>query len=115
MKNNYFIIAAILCVFYIIHQVRKDKFSIKESFWWFTASILILVLAIFPGIVDWFAIKLNIAYPPSLLFVVCILFLIFINLRDSKRLGEQNTKIIELGQQLSILKNRIDSNDKKEK
>lgn len=115
MKNNYFILFAILCVFYIIYQVRKDKFSIKESFWWFVAAILILVLAIFPVIIDWFAVKLNIAYPPSLLFVVCIIFLIFINLRDSKRLGEQNEKIIELGQEVSILKSRLDNNDKKKK
>lgn len=115
MRNIYFVLIAILCVIYVIIQVRKKTFSIKESFWWFIASIVILILSIFPGIIDFVAIKLNISYPPSLLFVICIIFLLFINLRDSKRLGEQQEKIIELGQQVSLIKNRLDKDEKEKK
>ena len=48
MKNIYFIILALFSIIYVVHEVRKKKFSIKESFWWVIASILMLVLAIFP-------------------------------------------------------------------
>lgn len=106
MKNIYFIILAILVVFYMIHEVRKKKFSIKESFWWVIAAIVMLLLAIFPYSIDHLAGFLNIAYPPSLLFVLCIIFLIFINFRNSKKICEQQEKIIELAQELAIVKEK---------
>ena len=104
MKKIYFVILALVTFIYIIHIVRKRKFSIKESFWWVVAAIVMLVLSIFPYSIDHLANFLNIDYPPSLLFVLCIVFLVFINFRNSKRLSEQQEKIIELAQELAILK-----------
>ena len=103
MKNMYFIILSLLVVIYIIREVRKKKFSIKESFWWVIAAIVMLVLAIFPYSIDNIADFLNIEYPPSLLFVICIIFLMFINFRNSKRIAEHQEKIIELAQHIAIL------------
>lgn len=113
MNNGYFIILAIIVVFYVINIVRKKKFSIKESFWWVVASIVMLLLAIFPHSIDWFAGKLNIYYPPSLLFVLCIIFLLFMVFRNSKRIVELQMKVVELGQELAILKEKV--NNEKEK
>ncbi len=110
MNKIYFIIIAVLCTLYIIHEVRKKKFSIKESFWWFIASILMLLLSIFPYSINWVAKLFGIAYPPSLLFVFCIIFLVFINFRNSKKIAEQQEKIIELAQRLAILESK---NEKK--
>ena len=61
MKNMYFIILAILVILYVVHEVRKKKFSIKESFWWIRASLIMLILAIFPYSIDRLAKFLNIA------------------------------------------------------
>ena len=110
MNRFYFIIIALMCNIYIIFEIRKKRFSIKESFWWMIASLFMLFLAIFPYSIDWLAKKFGVNYPPSLLFVFCILFLIFINFRNSKRIGEQQIKIIELAQRLAILENK---NEKK--
>ena len=106
MNNTYFIIISILILLYIINSVRKKNFSIKESFWWFIGGILMLFLSIFPYIIDWFATKLNISYPPSLLFIICIIFLLFQNFRDSKRISELQMKTVELAQELAILKEK---------
>jgi len=106
MNNKYFIILAIIVLFYVINVVRKKKFSIKESFWWIIAALIMLLLAVFPYSIDWFAKKLNIEYPPSLLFVACIVFLLFINFRDSRKISELQMKVIELGQELAIVKEK---------
>ncbi len=106
MKKIYFIIIAVFAFIYIIYEVRQRKFSIKESFWWVVASIVMLFLAIFPYSIDWIAKKFNVSYGPSLLFVFCIIFLIFINFRNSKKIAEQQEKIIELAQQVAILKEK---------
>lgn len=107
MKNIYFVIVAVLFMIYMIVEIRKEKLSIKESFWWMMSSLLMLILALFPYSIDWVAEKLGIDYPPSLLFVICIVFLLFINFRNSKRISEQQIKIIDLAQNISLLKERI--------
>lgn len=112
MKNSYFIILSIIVILYVINIVRKRKFSIKESFWWFFASIIMLLLSIFPHSIDWFAKRIGVSYPPSLFFVLCIVFLLFINFRDSKRISELQVKVVELGQELAIVREKV-SNDKK--
>lgn len=111
MKNIYFIIVSIISMIYIIHEIRLNRFTIKESFWWVIAVLGMLVLSIFPYSIDKIAIFLGIAYPPSLLFVLCNIFLIFIIFRNSKRIAEQQAKITELAQNLAILKEKI--NEKK--
>lgn len=111
MNNIYFIAVSILCMIYVILVVRKRKFSIKESFWWMIATVGMLVLSIFPYSIDYLAKIFGIEYPPSLLFVFCIIFLTFINFRNSKRIAEQQEKIIELAQNVSILKEKV--NEKK--
>lgn len=104
MNNIIFIIISIVAIILVINSVRKKIFSIKESFWWFAAAIVMLLLSIFPYSIDWVAQQLNISYPPSLLFVLCIVFLVFIIFRNCKQISQMQTQIIDLTQELSILK-----------
>lgn len=108
MKNIYFMIIALFLLFYIIHVVKKGKLSIKESFWWVICSIVTLILAIFPKSIDIIARWFGVSYPPTLMLVFSVLFLLFMNFRASAKISEQNEKIMELTQQVSILKNKID-------
>jgi len=103
MKKIYFIIIALFSVGYIFSEVRKKKFSIKESFWWTLASLIMLFLAIFPYSINHIAKLFGVDYPPSLLFVFCTIFLIFMNFRNSKRISEHQEKITELAQRIALL------------
>lgn len=111
MKNIYFIIISVVCMIYIIFEIRKKRLSIKESFWWMSAATLMLILSIFPYSIDKIATIFGISYPPSLLFVFCIIFLIFIIFRNSKQIAEQQERIIELAQTVAIIKEKV--NEKK--
>lgn len=112
MNNLYFIILAIIVIIYVFYIVRKKQFSIKESFWWMMASIIMLILAIYPYAIDRFASYLNISYPPSLLFVLCIIFLLFILFRNSRKIFELQLKVIELGQEVAVLKEKVNREKK---
>lgn len=104
MKNVYFIVISLFLLFYVIYIVKKEKLSIKESFWWIVCGIITLILAIFPKSIDIIAKWFGVEYPPTLMLVFCILFLLFMNFRLSIKNSEQNEKIMELAQQLSIIK-----------
>ena len=106
MNKIYFILIALISTLYIGHEVRKKRFTIKESFWWIIASIIMLLLAIFPYSINWLARVFGVEYPPSLFFVFCIIFLVMMNFRNSKKISEQQIIIIELAQNLAILKSK---------
>ena len=112
MNNLYFIILAIIVILYVFNIVRKKQFSIKESFWWMVASLLMLILAFFPYSIDKIANALNISYPPSLLFVLCIIFLLFILFRNSRKIFDLQLKVIELGQEVAVLKEKVNREKK---
>lgn len=113
MNNIYFIIIALFFLVYMIIEVRKGKLSIKESFWWVMCCLLMLFLSIFPYSINWVASVFSVDYPPSLLFVFCILFLLFKNFKNSKRISEHEMKIIDLAQEVSILRSELDEKGKK--
>lgn len=107
MNNVLFILISIVILLYVINVVRRKHFSIKESFWWVIASILMLILSIYPHSIDALAKVLNISYPPSLFFVGCIIFVLFINFRSSRKITDLQIKITDLTQELSILKENV--------
>lgn len=111
MKNIYFIILSILVIIYIVASVRHGKLSVKTSFGWVAASIVMLLLSIFPYSMDWFAKLLGINYPPALFLTLCVVALVIIDFNYSKKLETQSKKIIELEQHIAILES--DKNERK--
>ena len=103
MKNSIFIVLSTAVLLYIVNAVRNKKIPINESFWWVFLSIVMLLLSIFPYSIDYFASLLNISYSPSLLFIICIIFLVFICFRNGKRISELQLKIVDLSQELAVL------------
>ena len=113
MNNIIFIVISVIALLYVVNNVRKKEFSIKESFWWFFGALAMLILSIFPYSIDKIAVMLNIEYPPSLLFVICIVFLLFQNFRSSKKISDLQMKVVELAQELAIVKNIVNKIIKK--
>lgn len=109
--NKLFILIGIIVIVYIFNTVKKGKFSVNESIFWMTGGFIVLILSIFPQIIIFLANKVGIDYPPSLLFMLCGVFLLFMCFRNNRRIAEQQEKIIELGQQVALLKSK--SEDKK--
>ena len=107
MKRICFIIISIGALIYIIMEVKKNKFSIMASLWWLILALVMVILAIFPSIYNTITNILNIGYKPSLIFIICILFLIFINYRNSKKIAKMEEEIIALGQNNAILEEGI--------
>lgn len=113
MKQYYFIAIALSIIIFIGVSVKKSKLSIAESFWWMIGSLCALILTIFPGIINWFASVFGVSYPPTIFFVFCILFLLLMNFRSSKRIAMHQEKIIELAQHIAILEEKVNEKRKK--
>ena len=99
-------IIAILVILYILFSIRKDKLSPMSSFVWIIFCIVLLVLSIWPALLDWLAELLNISYPPTLFLAIALVILFIMNFIQSKKIEELQKKIINIGQELSILKDK---------
>ncbi len=114
MNQAFFIAIGVIAILYVTHIVRRNKLPIKESFWWLVGAVAMLLLAIFPQTLDWFSSLLGISYPPTLLLTMCIVFLLFIIFKNSRRITSLQTQNIELEQQLAILKNQLQDSHQKD-
>lgn len=113
MHNIFFIIISILIILYIFYSIRKNKLSITNSFVWIIFCIILLILSIWPTSLDWLANFLGITYPPALFLTIAVVILFIMNFVQSKKIEDLHKKVIDLGQELSILKGK--QNGKKQK
>ena len=104
MHNIFFIIASILIILYMLYSIRKNKLSVTNSFIWIVFCIILLILSIWPTSLDWLANLLGIAYPPALFLAIAAVILFIMNFIQSKKIEDLHKKVIDLGQELSILK-----------
>ena len=88
----------------MLYSIRKNKLSVTNSFIWIVFCTILLVLSIWPTSLDWLANLLGIAYPPALFLAIAAVILFIMNFIQSKKIEDLHKKVIDLGQELSILK-----------
>lgn len=82
----------------ILRLVRLKKLKEQYSFLWLALSGVMMVLSLFPYGLDWLAVRLNVSYPPSLLYVLAVLGILFILLHLTvvvSRLTERTTRLAQ--------------------
>jgi len=99
-------VMAILVILYILFSIRKNKLSPANSFIWIIFCIVLLVLSIWPASLDWLANLLGISYPPALFLSIAVVILFIMNFIQSQKIENLQKKIIDLGQEVSILKSK---------
>lgn len=107
MINIFFIILGLISITYVYKKVKKNLFSEKESLLWMIGAILVLLLSIFPKIIDSIATLLDIKYSPSLLFLLSSLFLVYMIFRQSQDISQLNSKVRELAQKNAIIEKEL--------
>ena len=112
--NLFFILIGIILIIYIMYAVINKKFALYESIFWIFATIVIIILAIFPKSLDTIAFRLGVSYPPSLVFLLAITFLLFINFRQTRMINDITQKLNDTTQELSILRAKVSEINKKE-
>lgn len=96
------LILALTVIAVIVHSVNKKKMCVGYSLVWIFISILIITIAVFPGIVFWFCEILGIETPSNLVYLFGILALLMITFMQTGILSKQSERIKHLTQMISI-------------
>ncbi len=101
----------------ILTLMIKRKSNESMSLIWVGVALSSIILAAFPQLIDYLSAIFRIDYPPILIAIIAIVFLITIVFYLSNELAEAQNKINELSIQVSLLnkdvadiKETLDSN-----
>lgn len=103
------IIAVIVLIglVYLVNLIRKNRLELKYALSWIVVSVLVLILACFPVIMDKLATLLGIASPVNMLFLFGFLFISLIILTLTVALSIAASSVKRLTQKTALLDKRI--------
>jgi hypothetical protein len=108
------IATALAFMFFIFRLISKGKLREEYSFIWIICTALLLLFSIWRNGLDVIAKLLGIFYAPSLIFLAAIfaivIFLVHLSVVNSK----QHQQIKELTQEMALLKEKLEKDEKKE-
>ena len=106
-------IAAFILLMIIIFCLKKNSMSVKNSVAWLLLPVVFIIIALFPEPFENLANALGFETFSNFIFVVIIALLIILCFSLTITISHQQSQIIKLIQELSILKK--DNTNKKQK
>lgn len=106
MHSKFQIIAFVLSLslmLFILHLVRKERLREEFALLWLSAGICLFVMSQWNGLLRKIAVIAGVAYPPSLLFSIGIVFAVFILLMHTYVLSKLVNQTRDLAQNLAVL------------
>ncbi|TFH33513.1 MAG: DUF2304 domain-containing protein [Deltaproteobacteria bacterium] len=94
---------------YILEMVRRRKLREEYSILWLFGSAMILVLSLKQNWLVVLAHSMGIAYPPSFLFLVGILFILLILIHFSIAISKLHQMNKKMAQELALLKEKAEN------
>lgn len=91
----------------VIELVRRNRLKERYSLLWLFASIVMLWFSLSRESLHYVSRLIGIQYPPSLIFLLAILFLIIINIHFSTVISELFEKNKHLAQEIALLKDEL--------
>jgi hypothetical protein len=87
----------------ILGLIARDRLHTRHAVWWFAVAFAVIVLGVFPEVIDWFGGLLGVAYPPVLILVVAIGVLLVKLLLLDIEYSRQERTLRRLIQRLALL------------
>jgi len=102
------LVVAVLVPLIVVFYVRRWRLKEQYSLLWLVLAVGMVVATAAPGLVEWFAGRLNVFYAPAILFFLAlavVAMMLFHYSLEISRLSDQNR---ELAQELGLLRARLE-------
>ena len=90
----------------IVNMIRKKALELRYALAWILTGIGILILDIFPGIMDWISDFMGIASPMNMLFFLGFCFMLVIIFGLTAAVSKMSVQIKQLSQELALHEKR---------
>lgn len=113
-SNIFFFILALFIVVLVFAQVRNQKMKEKYAALWLVVSLAILVLALFPSLLEWLADITGVVVPVNLLFLLAIVMLIAVTLHLTLEISKLSDEARALAEEVAILRAHVEQGNASE-
>ncbi|MDP8235954.1 MAG: DUF2304 domain-containing protein [Candidatus Erginobacter occultus] len=93
---------AVALLIFIVETVRRRKLREEYAWLWVLIGGIILVLALWPALLQLITVRLGIELPINTVFFFGLMFMVFINLHFSVKISELTNQVKRLAQELSL-------------
>ncbi|WP_010094812.1 DUF2304 domain-containing protein [Ornithinibacillus scapharcae] len=97
-------VVVVLFFLIIIESVRRGVLETRDSILWIIMSIVLGILSLSEGLLEYLADLLGVHYAPSLLFLVGLLGVLIMIFDLTRRISKLNHKLTNITQEYAIFK-----------
>jgi hypothetical protein len=97
-------LGAVFLFLLTLELTRRRRLSERYSILWFATAVVVFGVAMIPGVLDFVARSLGIAYAPSALLLVALVFVLALILHLSMVISRLTAQTARLAQTVAILK-----------
>jgi hypothetical protein len=101
------IIATVALLVFVFELVRRRKLQERYSLLWLAAAVVLLLLAVFDGLLTAFSNAIGVSTPSNALFAVAIGFLVLLVLHFSTTTSRLTDESKVLAQRLALAEQRL--------
>ena len=103
MLQVFITVLILLFIFYVLHLVRTDKVSLKDTISWLVISVVIVPSVWFPNLLEIITHFLGFQVSSNLVLFISVCVLVFLNFSLTKTGSQQQKQIRRLTQRLALL------------
>ncbi|MEC0370602.1 DUF2304 domain-containing protein [Paenibacillus chibensis] len=91
----------------ILYLIRKRKLREQYALLWLVLSAIMMILSLFPSLLNEVAAQIHIFYAPSLLYLLSVVAMLFILLHLTMAVSSLTSRVVVLTQTLGLQEQRI--------
>ncbi len=92
---------------FVLHLVRSGRLRAKYALLWSTVGTGLVILAAFPGLLDWASSAVGIYYPPAAFLTAAVAFLFVLTVHFSWELSRLEERTRTLAEELALLREKV--------
>lgn len=104
-------ICGLLVLGVMVELLRRRQLREKYAVLWMAVSVVVVVLAAFPSLLNWSAHRLGIYDPPNLLLFAAVIVLLLVSVHLSWEASRLEEETRTLAEELALLRMQVESLD----
>lgn len=114
MLRTLLIAASVLTMLVMMHQIRRSKVQIEDSFFWLAFALMLIVFSVWPGLVYRLSYLAGTMAPSNFIFLLIIFLLMYRLFKMTIRISRLENRVQELIQKQALDEQALDEQERVE-
>jgi len=118
IKNILGLIVSVIFLGYLIYLIKNSKLKEEYSFLWFAVSFVMIIVSIFPQLLNFLRRFLGFSFIENILYFFSLFFLLVLSLQMTVQVSKLSNQTKTLAQKLAMMEEKLNkssnNSDKRE-